>query len=453
MSLFNWSANDEKKSNKRPQQVPVVSITDDQPCNPYTEVQVLSAHTDIVQHLLKIDDNRCVSAADDNTAIIWDIQTGKKLATLAFHSRPITSMLVIQSEHVQNEYLTEKVLLTGSSDKTIAFWDLENGQLLHTVNEHNSTVKCLVTWEDCHIFCSAGKDLCVFSHHGILITKFSRQDEDADIQCLLPIKNNRVVVAFQSVLAVYKLILSDEEEVLRVEHWKTLPSSLQHREAIRCLIKISDVSFASGSLDGTIMVWTSHGLNPSREFNFIKKYKGDHHAYPFSVQHMVAIEERYILAAIGSGFCLYDVIKETCLAQSINSHYSKILHINFVYNGMFVATCSLDGTIRLWGSRPINDEVTGNSKSVLSKFMGSSAPNSHDGRSRRRSGDVSVFHPVLLGECYGHSGAVNAFVDFGYDGLVSCGTDQLLLLWKDGEIQSSKRNDIIRQMLRWNVMQ
>ncbi|XP_077863707.1 WD repeat-containing protein 41-like [Saccoglossus kowalevskii] len=274
-----------------------------------------------------------------------------------------------------------------------------------------------------------------------------------DIQCLLPIKNNRVVVAFQSVLAVYKLILSDEEEVLRVEHWKTLPSSLQHREAIRCLIKISDVSFASGSLDGTIMVWTSHGLNPSREFNFIKKYKGDHHAYPFSVQHMVAIEERYILAAIGSGFCLYDVIKETCLAQSINSHYSKILHINFVYNGMFVATCSLDGTIRLWGSRPINDEVTGNSKSVLSKFMGSSAPNSHDGRSRRRSGDVSVFHPVLLGECYGHSGAVNAFVDFGYDGLVSCGTDQLLLLWKDGEIQSSKRNDIIRQMLRWNVMQ
>ena len=57
---------------------------------------------------------RCVSAADDNLAIIWDIQLGYKLVVLSGHSRPITDMVVIpaKGEHPQQ-------LLTGSSDKQI----------------------------------------------------------------------------------------------------------------------------------------------------------------------------------------------------------------------------------------------------------------------------------------------------------------------------------------------
>ena len=57
---------------------------------------------------------RCVSAADDNLAIIWDIQLGYKLVVLLGHSRPITDMAVLpaKGEHSQQ-------LLTGSSDKQI----------------------------------------------------------------------------------------------------------------------------------------------------------------------------------------------------------------------------------------------------------------------------------------------------------------------------------------------
>ncbi|XP_077989189.1 WD repeat-containing protein 41-like [Glandiceps talaboti] len=454
MSLFKWRGNmkEDDKSRQVARQVGVVNIIDDQPHNPYTEVQVLSGHTDIVHHLFKADEERFVSAADDNTAIIWDLETGQKLASLRGHSRPITCMLVICSDLVHEEHGIEKVLLTGSSDKLICVWDIDSGQCLRTITEHNGTVKCLANWDDRDIFCSGGQDLCVFSHHGQLLTRLERQHEEADIQCLLPIKNNRLVVTSEKSISVYKLIVSDDESV-HLEMWKNLQC---HREAIRCLLKISEASFASGSIDGSIMVWTSHALNPSREFNFIKLYQGDSHCYPFSVQDMVTVEERYILAAIGSGFCLYDVIKETCLLQKLNAHYSKILHIDVVYGGQFIGTCSEDGTIRLWGSQTMperNEGDTGDTEpSVLVKLMGKNAPRCKDRRNRRSIATYPVFEPLLLGECLGHSGGVCAFLDYNSNGIASCGTDGLVILWKDGAVQATKRNDIVRQMLKWNVL-
>ena len=58
--------------------------------------------------------SRCVTAADDNLAIVWDIQFGYKLVTLCGHSRPINSMILLPTGS-QNQ----QRLATGSSDKQI----------------------------------------------------------------------------------------------------------------------------------------------------------------------------------------------------------------------------------------------------------------------------------------------------------------------------------------------
>ena len=55
-----------------------------------------------------------MSAADDNLAIIWNIQLGYKFVVLSGHTRPITDMVVLPSK---GDYSQQ--LLTGSSDKQI----------------------------------------------------------------------------------------------------------------------------------------------------------------------------------------------------------------------------------------------------------------------------------------------------------------------------------------------
>jgi len=43
--------------------------------------------------------------------------------------------------------------------------------------------------------------------------------------------------------------------------------------------------------------------------------------------------QNYIVSTVGSGFCVYDVYTGTLLVEKLNAHYSKILHIEFVFSG------------------------------------------------------------------------------------------------------------------------
>ena len=48
--------------------------------------------------------------------------------------------------------------------------------------------------------------------------------------------------------------------------------------------------FASGSLDGTIVVWNAETFSPVQSFNCVDDYQGDDRMYRYSIQHMTAVE-------------------------------------------------------------------------------------------------------------------------------------------------------------------
>lgn len=56
----------------------------------------------------------------------------------------------------------------------------------------------------------------------------------------------------------------------------------------------------------------------------------------------------------------------------------------------------------------------------------------------------------LNGDLIGHSGAVQMFLSFKEKGLVTCSTDHLLIVWKDGEMQSQLRSLTVFQKLEEN---
>ena len=49
--------------------------------------------------------------------------------------------------------------------------------------------------------------------------------------------------------------------------------------------------FASASLDGAIILWSSLSLSYTRQFNYVKDYEGPFHTYPASTQHIFTVDQ------------------------------------------------------------------------------------------------------------------------------------------------------------------
>lgn len=67
----------------------------------------------------------------DQTAKLWDVETGKEIATLTGHTGEIVSL------HFNAE--GDKIL-TGSFDKTAIVWDTRSGECIHVLEEHTGEI-------------------------------------------------------------------------------------------------------------------------------------------------------------------------------------------------------------------------------------------------------------------------------------------------------------------------
>ena len=85
----------------------------------------------LAQQMAK-NDERIVTAGWDNTAKIWDTQTGTELLTLIGHGSGIFS--VTYSSNGQQ-------IVTSSVDNTAKIWDAKMGQELFTLTSHDDVVR------------------------------------------------------------------------------------------------------------------------------------------------------------------------------------------------------------------------------------------------------------------------------------------------------------------------
>ena len=435
---------------KDPQAVP--NVEDDQPLNPFTEIQILTEHTDILKFLIQIDEQRCCTGGDDHLIIIWDVHFGKRLHVLDGHTRPLTCLSMCQSSNSK-----PPVLLSAASDKSICIWHVDTGHLLRSVTDHGCTARAFgIFVEETSLFCSGGENLCLWQISGDLVHKVSRS-EDEDIQQILVLNKTTIVTAADKVLAVYLLQETDQlsDTAKAKDSLKLERQLISHTDSVTAVLKIDDTCFASGSLDGTIILWSSNDFTRIKFLSLKRRdYQGSDRLYPYSVQHLLCVDQRFLVCAMGSGFYIQDIVTETRLTEVWNAHYSKILHMTFMFGGLMLATCSEDGSVRLWGNPASFKQVSTNMDadssqdsligdteivSAMDKFL------AYD--SKEGPGSESVCKVQVLGECLGHTGAVQKCINLGAEGFVSCGKDGVVIVWKDGLRQEMRRNEIIRDLL------
>ncbi|KAG0352920.1 hypothetical protein BG005_007705 [Podila minutissima] len=94
-------------------------------------VKAFRGHTDGVM-CLQFDDSFLITGSYDNTAKVWNIETGECLRTLTGHA------LCIRALHFD-----DAKLITGSMDRTLKIWNYHTGQCIRTLQGHTDGIVTL----------------------------------------------------------------------------------------------------------------------------------------------------------------------------------------------------------------------------------------------------------------------------------------------------------------------
>ena len=104
-------------------------------------VRVLEGHANGVHSVAVTSDKRVVSAADDNTLRVWDIESGETLKTLEGHANWVRSVAVIDDKRV----------VSAAYDNTLRVWDIESGDTLKTLEGHANWVQSVAVIDDKYV--------------------------------------------------------------------------------------------------------------------------------------------------------------------------------------------------------------------------------------------------------------------------------------------------------------
>jgi WD40 repeat protein len=94
------------------------------------------------------DGKTVATGSSDKTARLWDVQTGKLMATLEGHTKGIATLAISPGG---------KTLATGSGDRTIRLWDMMTGKLKDTLEGHKHWITALAFSPDGRFLATAGE--------------------------------------------------------------------------------------------------------------------------------------------------------------------------------------------------------------------------------------------------------------------------------------------------------
>ena len=113
-------------------------------------VRTLEGHSGRVTAVaLFPDGERALSASDDDTLKLWDLETGQMLKALEGHSSSVTDVALFPDG---------RRALSASWDKTLKLWNLETGQVLKTLEGHSNEVTAVALFPDSRRALSASWD-------------------------------------------------------------------------------------------------------------------------------------------------------------------------------------------------------------------------------------------------------------------------------------------------------
>jgi len=166
------------------------------------KVRSLVGHDYSVNSLIQLNDNLIASASDDETIKIWSLISLKCLKTLKGHSDTVnclTNLVNLVYVNGDAENIDKKIVIiliaSGSRDKSIKIWNINEAICLKTLNGHGDTVKCLMQLNNNSLISgsndtrikvwdpNSGNYLKTLKNHSGCINKIIKLDNDRIASC------------------------------------------------------------------------------------------------------------------------------------------------------------------------------------------------------------------------------------------------------------------------------
>ncbi|HEX5751249.1 MAG TPA: SIR2 family protein [Archangium sp.] len=269
------------------------------------------------------DGRRVVSASDDKTLKVWDVETGQELATLRGHEGWVMGCVVTPDG---------RRVVSASEDKTLKVWDVETGQELVTSRGHEAAVNGCVVMPDGRHMVSASDD------ESLKVWEVDTGKELATLRghvggvmgCAVMPDGRRVVSA-------------SYDKTLKVWDWvtgKELLSLEGHTGGVRgCAVLPDGRCVVSASNDGTLKIWD---VETRRELATLTGHEG-------WVRCCAVLPDgpRVVSASEDGTLKIWDVETRRELF-ALKGHGGCVGACTVTPEGRRVVSASEDGTLKIW---------------------------------------------------------------------------------------------------------
>ncbi|MDB9371861.1 serine/threonine-protein kinase [Nodularia sphaerocarpa] len=135
------------------QKIPGGSVANQSPSLTLKNISLaktLQGHEHLVLSVAISPDSQILaSSGDDRLIKVWNLATGKEIATLKSHWQRVNVVAISPDG---------RTLVSGSDDKTIKIWDLPTGELVRTLRGHSDSIQAIAISPDGATLASASDD-------------------------------------------------------------------------------------------------------------------------------------------------------------------------------------------------------------------------------------------------------------------------------------------------------
>lgn len=306
-----------------------------------TMIRVLEGHTDRVLDVeFNSDGQKLASAGKDKTVLLWNLQ-GDILASLTGHCEGLSPELFdyCNIHDLSFNPQDDNILASGSSDRTIKIWNLQQQQEIRTLKGHNEEVLTVIFSPDGEVVASGSRDDTVkiwgFQDGSLLNTLVGHQNDvwsvdfTPDSQTIVSASADTTVKLWsRSYTPEARNVVNASEAAI----WSlsfTPDSKAIATAGNDSLVKMWDVN---ASVE-TALLWKLEGLGQPRDMNWVS-------VSPYLNSPMVAT------GGADNTIRLWDM--DGSAIATLKGHGEPVSVVAFSPTENILASASSDKTVRLW---------------------------------------------------------------------------------------------------------
>ncbi|QIR36511.1 ribosome assembly protein 4 [Tolypothrix sp. PCC 7910] len=376
--------------------------------NQVIEINTFEGHSSAVYSVaFSRDGQRLASSSDDNTIKIWDIATGKAIATLTGHSSSVRS--VAFSPDGQK-------LASGSLDKTITIWDIATGKAIATLTGHSSSVISVAFSPDGQKLASGSFDNTIKIWDiatGKAIATLTGHSSSVRSVAFSPDGQKLASGSFDNTIKIWDIATG-----------KAIATLTGHSSSVRSVAFSPDgQKLASGSFDNTIKIWD---IATGKAIATLTGHSSSVRSVAFSPDG-----QKLASGSDGNTIKIWDIATGKAIA-TLTGHSREVNSVAFSPDGQKLASGSGDQTIKIWDI-PTGKAIatlTGHSIEVRSIAFSPDGQRLASGSSDQTIKIWDIATGKAIATLTGHSSWVRS-IAFSPDGqrLASGSSDQTIKIW------------------------